>query len=192
MALAEIFGRIIGNEYTGISVADYLAENPHAKVKDLIKFRGVGMEHAKTIMMVMESSAEYLSGTRAVQVSDPATVVNNLSWLRWEQKENMVVVTLDAANHIIDKHIVSKGIANNVQFHNREILRHAILDNAVSIIIAHNHPSGNREPSEEDIAVTRLMNSACKIMGIPCLDHIVISRSGFTSIQTLYPELFEI
>ena len=47
--LAEIFGRIIGDEYTGIRVADYLSENPHARVNDLVKFRGVGMENAKTI-----------------------------------------------------------------------------------------------------------------------------------------------
>lgn len=192
MALAEIFGRIIGDEYTGIRVADYLAENPHAKVNDLVKFRGVGMENAKTIMMVMESSAEYLAGTHAVSVSDPSTIVNHLSWMKWEQQENLVVVTLDNANHIIGKHLVTKGLVNEGPFHPREILRYAILDNAVSIIVAHNHPSGNSDPSEQDIAVTRIINAACKIMKMPCLDHIVISRSGFSSLHRMHPELFEI
>lgn len=192
MALAEIFGRIIGDEYTGIRVADYLAENPHAKVNDLVKFRGVGMENAKTIMMVMESSAEYLAGTNAVSVTEPSTIVNHLSWMRWEQQENLAVVTLDSANHIINKHIVTKGLVNEGPFHPREILRHAILDNAVRIIVAHNHPSGSSEPSDEDIAVTRVIIAACKIMKIPCLDHIVISRSGFTSICRMHPELFEL
>lgn len=192
MALAEIFGRIIGDEYTGIRVADYLAENPHAKVNDLVKFRGVGMENAKTIMMVMESSAEYLAGTNAVSVSDPNTIVNHLSWMKWEQQENLVVVTLDNANHIIGKHLVTKGLVNEGPFHPREILRYAILDNAVSIIVAHNHPSGNSEPSGQDIAVTRVINAACKIMKMPCLDHLVISRSGFSSLHRLHPELFEI
>ena len=192
MALAEIFGRIIGDEYTGIRVADYLAENPHAKVNDLVKFRGVGMENAKTIMMVMESSAEYLAGTNAVSVSDPNTIVNHLSWMKWEQQENLVVVTLDNANHIIGKHLVTKGLVNEGPFHPREILRYAILDNAVSIIVAHNHPSGNSEPSGQDIAVTRIINAACKIMKMPCLDHIVISRSGFCSLHRQQPELFEI
>lgn len=192
MALAEIFGRIIGDEYTGIRVADYLAENPHAKANDLVKFRGVGMENAKTIMMVMESSAEYLAGTNAVSVSDPSTIVNHLSWMRWEPQENLVVVSLDNANHIIDKHLVTKGLVNEGPFHPREILRYAILDNAVSIIVAHNHPSGNSDPSEQDIAVTRIINAACKIMKMPCLDHIVISRSGFSSLHRMHPELFEL
>jgi DNA repair protein RadC len=142
--------------------------------------------------MVMESSAEYLAGTNAVSVTDPSTIVNHLSWMKWERQENLVVVTLDNANHIINKHIVTKGLVNEGPFHPREILRHAILDNAVRIIVAHNHPSGNSEPSEEDIAVTRIINAACKIMKIPCLDHIVISRSGFTSICRMHPELFEI
>ncbi len=192
MALAQIFGRIIGDEYTGIRVADYLSENPHAKVNDLVRFRGVGMENAKTIMMVMESSAEYLAGTRAVEVTEPSVIVNRLSWMRWEQQENMVVVTLDSASHIIGEHVVAKGLVNEVNIHPREILRHAILDNAVSIIIAHNHPSGNSEPSEGDIGMTRVMNAACKIMKIPCIDHIVIGRSGFASIRRMHPEHFEI
>ena len=190
--LAEIFGRIIGDEYTGIRVADYLSENPHARVNDLVRFRGVGMATAKTIMMVMEGSAEYLAGTNAASVNDPSTIVNHLSWMKWEQQENLVVVTLDNANHIIGKHLVTKGLVNKGPFHPREILRHAILDNAVSIIVAHNHPSGNSEPSEQDIAVTRVITAACKIMKMPCLDHIVISRSGFTSIHRLHPELFEL
>jgi DNA repair protein RadC len=192
MALAEIFGRIIKDEYTGIRVADFLSENPHATVNDLVKFHGVGMETAKTIMMVMETSAEYLAGTHAVQVDDPVTIANHLSWMRWERQENVVVVTLDSANHIINKHIVTKGLVNEGPFHPREILRHAILDNAVSIIVAHNHPSGNTEPSEQDIAITRAIIAAGKIMQIPCLDHIVISRSGYTSIRRLYPELYEV
>jgi DNA repair protein RadC len=192
MALAEIFGRIIKDEYTGIRVADFLSENPHATVNDLVKFHGVGMETAKTIMMVMETSAEYLAGTHAVQVDDPVTIANHLSWMRWERQENVVVVTLDSANHIINKHRVTKGLVNEGPFHPREILRHAILDNAVSIIVAHNHPSGNTEPSEQDIAITRAIIAAGKIMQIPCLDHIVISRSGYTSIRRLYPELYEV
>ena len=176
MALAEIFGRIIGDEYTGIRVADYLAENPHAKVNDLVKFRGVGMENAKTIMMVMESSAEYLAGTNAVSVSDPSTIVNHLSWMKWEQQENLVVVTLDNANHIIGKHLVTKGLVNEGPFHPREILRYAILDNAVSIIVAHNHPSGNLTPSKEDMLITERMAAACEILGIPLMDHIIVER----------------
>ena len=59
-------------------------------------------------------------------------------------------------------------------------------------MLAVDNPSGSSDPIEEDIAVTRVMNAACKIMKNPCLDHIVVSRSGFSSIHRLHPELFEI
>ena len=190
-SLAQIFGRIIGDEYTGIRVADYLAENPYAKANDLVKFRGVGMNVANTLLMVMESSAEYLAGTRAIAVTDPSAIVNHLSWMKWEQQENMVVVTLDSRNHIIGKHIVTKGLVNETQCAPRESFRFAILDNAVSVIFAHNHPSGDTSPSEHDITLTRVLCAAGKILKLPVLDHIVIGRSGYTSICRLYPEIFE-
>ena len=190
--LAEIFGRIIGDEYTGIRIADYLAENPHAKANDLVKFRGVGMNVANTLLMVMESSAEYLAGTRAVCVTDPSTIVNHVSWLKWEQQENVVIVTLDSHNHIIGKHIVTKGLVNETKLAPREAFRFAILDNAVSVIFAHNHPSGDSEPSQQDIALTRILTASGRILQIPVIDHIVVTRSGFTSICRLNPELFEV
>jgi len=191
-SLAEIFGRIVGDEYTGVRIADYLAENPHARANELVKFRGVGMNVANTLLMVMESSAEYLAGTRAVCVTDPATIVNHVSWLKWERQENVVIVTLDAQNHIIGKHIVTKGLVNETTLAPREAFRLAILDNAVSVIFAHNHPSGSTEPSEQDITLTRVLAASGKILQIPVLDHIVVSRSGFTSILRNYPELFEV
>ena len=155
-----------------------------------MKFRGVGMNVANTLLMVMESSAEYLAGTRAVCVTDPNTIVNHVSWMKWERQENMVLVTLDAQNHIIGKHLVTKGLVNETKCAPREAFRFAILDNAVSVIIAHNHPSGSMEPSEQDIALTRILVASGKILQIPVLDHIVISRSGYTSICRLYPEIF--
>lgn len=191
-SLAEIFGRIIGDEYTGVRVADYLAENPYAKANDLVKFRGVGMNVANTLLMVMESSAEYLAGTRATPVTEPSRIVNTLAWMRWEHQENMVVVTLDNHNNIIGKHIVTKGLVNETKCAPRESFRFAILDNAVSVIFAHNHPSGDTDPSQQDIALTRVLVASGKILKIPVLDHIVIGRSGFISICHQNPELFEV
>lgn len=189
--LAEIFGHIIGDEYIGIRVADYLAENPHATASELAKFDKVGTKTATTLLMVMENSAEYLAGTKQITVTEPDTIASRLSWMKWEQQENLVVMTLDSANHLINTHIVTKGLINQTPFHPRELLRPAILDNAASIIMAHNHPSGSSEPSPEDMGITRCMAAACKIMGIPILDHVIITRSGFTSICRLYPEIFE-
>lgn len=191
-SLTEIFGRIIGDDLVGFKVAEYLRENPHAKATDLTKFHKVGIATATTLLMVMESSAEYLAGTNQTCISDPDVIAARLAWLKWEEQENLVVMTLDSGNHVIDTHVVTKGLINLTPFHPREVLRHAIRDNAVSIVLAHNHPSGNCEPSPEDISITRTLAAACKIVQFGFLDHVIISKSGYYSICRNYPEIFEV
>ena len=190
--LADIFGRMVGDTYTGAMIADYMAEHVKPSVDELAKFEGVDTEMAKTLLMVMEGSAEYLAGTKAVCVTRPDIIASQLAWLRWEERENCVVITLDSSYHIIGKHTVTIGLANQTLVDPREVFRFAILDNATCIIIGHNHPSGCLEPSRDDISLTRVIAAAGRIMKIPLLDHVIVSRSGFTSICNRHPELFEV
>ena len=188
--LAEIFGRIIGDEYTGIRVADYLAENPYAKANELTRFKGVGMTTASTILMVMESSSEYLAGTRSKSIKSPEDIIPRISHIRWCDTERFMVITLDNANNVIGVHEVTKGLVNQTPVAPREVFRIALQDNASSIMLSHNHPSGSTEPSREDEAMTRLLVSAGIILKIPVIDHIILSRSGFTSMCRNDPDMF--
>ena len=188
--LAEIFGRIIGDEYTGIRVADYLAENPYAKANELTRFKGVGMTTASTILMVMESSSEYLAGTRAKTITKPEDIIPRISHIRWCDTERFVLITLNGSNNVIGVHEVTKGLVNQTPVAPREVFRIALQDNASSIMLSHNHPSGSTEPSREDEEITRLLVSAGKILKIPVLDHIILSRSGFTSMCRNDPDMF--
>ncbi len=101
--------------------------------------------------------------------------------LRDEIKENFYVVCLNSANKIIRNEIVSVGNLNSSVVHPREIFKAAIENNSASIILIHNHPSGNPEPSNEDISITRKIVESGKIMDIPVFDHIIIAGNGFTS-----------
>jgi len=94
------------------------------------------------------------------------------------KQENFIVITLDGAHNVIKKRVVSKGLVNRTLVHPREIFRPAISDNAVAIIIAHNHPSGSVKPSRDDDAVTKAIREAGEIVGIRVLDHIVFSGNG--------------
>lgn len=99
-----------------------------------------------------------------------------------EEKEHFIILYLDTRNKlIIDK--VSVGTLNASLVHPREIFKNAIKANAAQIIIAHNHPSGNPEPSPEDIALTRRLDEAARIIGIELLDHVIVTSSGFTSLK---------
>ena len=175
---------ILGNPATAYNVENFLASSPKIPSKEeLMKIDGVGEANALKVLACCELSTRYFVGTDAASVSTPEDVLPRLAWLKFEEQEHFVVVTLDSNNHVVGAHDVTKGLVNQVQAAPREVFRHAVADNAVSVIIAHNHPSGNTEPSRQDIEITRTMCAAGKVMQVPVIDHVVIGRCGYTSIS---------
>lgn len=97
------------------------------------------------------------------------------------QTEGFYTITLNGNHEIIHVRTVVRGLVNRTLVHPREVFRQAIGDNAVAIIVAHNHPSGSVDPSEEDNVVTKRLVDAGAVVGIPVLDHVVVSRKGYYS-----------
>lgn len=102
---------------------------------------------------------------------------------RFEQldREEFVVVLLDGKNRVIGFHVVSVGSLGASLVHPRETFKAAILANAAAVILIHNHPSGDPEPSTEDRSVTERLKGAGELLGIAVLDHIVIGDGGYAS-----------
>lgn len=98
-----------------------------------------------------------------------------------KRQEHFVVLTFNSSKKLISKHLVFLGTVNSAICHPREIFAVAIADAASSIVIGHNHPSGESEPSTEDIEVTKQFVAAGVIMGIPILDHIVVVSDDYFS-----------
>ncbi len=115
------------------------------------------------------------------KISSPSDTVSVLDGIIHEEQEHFAVVTLNGAHEVIKTHIVSKGTINRALIHPREVFRPAILDNSASVVIAHNHPSGNLDPSFEDKDITHRLQEAGKIIGIEVLDHIIVSKRGYYS-----------
>jgi DNA repair protein RadC len=93
-----------------------------------------------------------------------------------EPVEIFIVFLLSAANKVIGYDSITKGTLNSTVIHPREVFRAAIVANSASLILAHHHPSGNNEPSQEDIAMTRQVVEAGKIIGISVFDHLVFAH----------------
>lgn len=93
-------------------------------------------------------------------------------------QEHFFIFTLNGNLGVIGFHVISKGLVNRTVVHPREVFRPAIADNAVAIIIGHNHPSGYLKPSQEDIDVNRKLNEAGKLIGIPIMDSVIVSYDG--------------
>lgn len=121
-----------------------------------------------------------LEKTERYKVSGPPGVFQVLSKFALKEQEHFIVLTLDAGHKIINTHVVSIGVVNRTLVHPREVLRPALQDNAASIIVAHNHPSGSTDPSPDDVATTQRLVNACEIMGINLVDHIIIGTGYYS------------
>ena len=126
----------------------------------------------KLVSVRLVSDGAILSHT---QVTSPESAIQALgSVLKDMDRENICVINLKTNGVPINASIVSVGVLTHALVEPREMLKATILSNAASIILMHNHPSGNVEPSEEDIQMTRRMERVCQMMGIALLDHVIV------------------
>lgn len=140
----------------------------------------------KKVMVIRELSKRLLlEGSREYSIvrgpNDAAAYLMPI--LRYEMKENFVVLLLNTKNKIIGHRVISIGSLAASIVHPREVFKEAIKANAASIIVAHNHPSGDPSPSGEDVAVTKRLVKAGKIMDINVFDHIIIGDSKYLSMK---------
>lgn len=136
----------------------------------------------------MLSKTELISELIATEKTDPTKIITApgdtyplLAKYTKEKVEVFLCVTLNGAHNVIKVHKICIGLLNRVLIHPREIFIAAIKDRASAIIIAHNHPSGNLDPSQEDKEVCKRMVDAGKIIGIEVLDCLIITQNGYYS-----------
>jgi len=162
-----------------------LARLATRSLSDLRKNAGVGKDKAATLLAAFEISRRILSQEKWLsnkRVTSPEDVANFfIPLFRDEVKERFMVVCLNSANKIIAYDTISVGNLNSSVVHPREIFKTALEQNAASIILLHNHPSGNPDPSNEDIAITKKLVESGKIMDIPVYDHIILAGNNYTS-----------
>jgi len=135
-----------------------------------------------------DKATAYILGNLKVRrvddtVLSPVQVFEQCKGFRNRAKEHFCVLFLDTQNRVAGKQIVSVGTLNSSLIHPRECFRSAIVRNCCSILIAHNHPSGSLEPSLEDLAVTKRLVDAGKLLGIDVLDHVIVTKVGYMSFK---------
>ena len=152
---------------------------------DLKKISGIGEDKAISLLAAFEIGRRMQSQTKwsiDKKITSPKDIAEFfVPILRDELKEKFLVVCLNSANKVTKFEAVSVGSLNSSVVHPREIFKFAIENSSASIILIHNHPSGNLEPSNEDIAITKKLVEAGKILNIEVLDHIIVGGNSFTS-----------
>ena len=150
--------------------------------KELVNIKGMGAAKTSEIIALFELGRRYLVPSDAPIISSTKKAVEQLSYIRNKKQEHFVVLTLDGANRLISNSVVFQGTLNQSLIHPREIFAKAIEDRAASIIVAHNHPSGNAEPSQNDIQITNKLKGIGNLLGIKVLEHIVVTKDSYFSI----------
>jgi DNA repair protein RadC len=168
-----------------ISSEGNLANLATRTLDSLQKVDGIGKDKAATLAAAFEISRRILSQSKWFsnkKIASPQEVAEIfIPILRDETKEKFIVVCLSSANKIIKHETISVGNLNSSIVHPREIFKVAIDCSSASVILIHNHPSGNPDPSNEDIAITKKIVGAGKIMDIPVYDHLIIAGETYTS-----------
>ncbi|OYX43797.1 hypothetical protein B7Y94_00915 [Candidatus Saccharibacteria bacterium 32-49-12] len=150
--------------------------------EDLMVVRSLGPAKATQIMAGFELWRRQFEVPDRPIIDSPEKAVEQLADIRDKKQEYFVCLTLDGANRLIAKRIITIGTLTSSLVHPREVFADAITDRAASIIVAHNHPSGNLGPSEADRAVTTRMQKASELLGINLIDHIIVTVNSYRSI----------
>ena len=154
--------------------------------QEMSKVKGIGIVKAVTICAALELGKRMLQQTVENEkiINSPATLAEFLMpRLRFEQKEQFMVVLLNMKNHIIANPVISVGSLNSAIVDAREIFKVAINYSAAALIMVHNHPSGDPTPSTEDINVTNKIAEAGNILDIKVLDHLIIGNDKYISLK---------
>ncbi len=190
--LIAIFLRTGKKGLSVIEVAQKLLQNDSLvslatkSVEVFAKSDGIGKDKAATLVAVFEIARrikfqdKWYSNKKITSPQDLAEIFIPL--LRDEIKEKFIVVCLNTSNQIIKFEIISIGNLNSSIVHPREVFKVAIENNSANIFLLHNHPSGNPEPSKEDIAITQRLVEAGKIFDINVFDHLIIAGDSYTSL----------
>lgn len=192
LSSSELLGILLGSGQKGINVVELSKRIlskfsgdglSKANVKELKNTFGLGSAKACGIVACFELGRRLLQNKQVALILSPKDVWEELKDIRDNKKEHFVVFFLDARNQEIKREIVSVGSLNTNLVHPREVFEPAVRYLAAQIIISHNHPSGDPEPSEDDLVITKKLTEAGKILGIEVKDHIVVAKTSYFSFK---------
>jgi len=189
--LQLILGRGIAGESVVVTAQKLLSQFgslqklAEANLEELSSIRGIGLAKATQIKAVFEIGRRLATQTspyKSKELTDPKKVYQFIkSRLKDYHKEHFYIIALNTRGWALSE--VSKGTLDANLVHPREVFGEAIKSNAASIILVHNHPSGDPEPSNEDLEITKKLVESGKILGIEIVDHVIVSKDKFFSMK---------
>ena len=159
-----------------------------ASLEELQQIKGVGTAKACQLQACAEVArrmqASPLKADAMSKITDPTNVASLArNHIADQHKEHYILISLDVRSRLLGVDTISIGILDAALVHPRETFAAAMRRRAAKVIICHNHPSGDATPSDDDLVVTKRLVTAGKIMGIAVVDHVIVTKQGFYSLQ---------
>lgn len=194
----RLIGDIVGSPHLGAQIVGSLLlpderpteRNIQQRLREAlgsgsIQVKGVGPKGLKRLQSALALGKALYADVPALKivVNDPAVAARAFNEIAWESVEKFAVLALDVKHRILSTRVISVGTATETCAHPRDIFRWLIQVGATRCVVGHNHPSGNVHPSKEDLQLTKQLLDAGKVLGIPVLDHLVVSGGEYISIR---------
>ena len=151
-------------------------------LESLCKVDGIGPAKASLVVAAMEFARRRIR-PRGMKITFPPDVYPLIRHVSDRRQEHFLCISLNGANEVIAVRTVSVGLVNRALVHPREVFADPITDRASAVIVAHNHPSGNLAPSQDDFDVTHQLKEAGKTLGIKLLDHLIFNETTYHSMM---------
>lgn len=159
-----------------------LAQLPHCSVQELQAFTGIGAAKASQLLASFELGKR-IQMQPVLSYLSPQTVWQETQDIHSKQREYLLALYLDARHQLLSKHLLAVGSLNQTIVEARDVFMEAIKSPCASLILCHNHPSGDPTPSDADQAFTQLIAAAGDLLGITLLDHVIVSTQVFFSFR---------
>lgn len=186
----ELLAIVLGSGIKGVNVVELSKRIVKAvgkvglenlTLEHLIEIKGLGMAKAGQVLAALEFGRRQYAAEEIVLT--PEKVFELCEDIRSSRKEHFVAFYLNSRGALIVREVISIGILDASLVHPREVFEPALRHGAAAIIVAHNHPSGNHEPSAADRAVTAVLKEAGKLLGIDLLEHIIVTKNAHMVIK---------
>lgn len=148
--------------------------------EELMKIEGIGSAKAALLAATFEFVRRRIK-PEGLKITSPTDVLPLIQHYADRKQEYFLCISINGANEVMNVRVVTIGLVNTTQIHPREVFADVIAERASAVILAHNHPSGNLEPSNEDVKITTQLTEAGKLLGIKVLDHIIFGKKGYYS-----------
>lgn len=190
---AELLALVLGSGVAGrsaVRIGRFLARRSPAELAcwtsgRWLRVPGVGPARGAALAAAFELGRRAAEGApHGAAIRGPEDVLAQVRDLARARKEHFVVLLLNARHELQSRETVSIGSLNASIVHPREVFQPAILHSAASVVLVHNHPSGDPEPSDEDLNITRRLVQVGELVGIAVLDHVIVATRGVVSLRS--------